>query len=65
MAVINVTFESGCERFQELERGIFVGSGRFVVDERGLTSEYKVSQVAAEKVEQKAQGEGQGSGTAG
>ena len=47
-AVITVSFESGCEKFQSLERGIFVGAGRFVIDERGLTSEYKVSQVGSE-----------------
>lgn len=45
IVVINVTFESGCERFKELETGVFVGAGRFVVDERGLSSEYKVSKV--------------------
>jgi Protein of unknown function (DUF3237) len=45
--VINVTFETGCERYKALETGVFVGAGRFVVDERGLSSEYKVSRVAA------------------
>lgn len=40
-----MTFESGCERFKELETGVFVGAGRFVVDERGLTSEYRISKV--------------------
>ena len=40
-----MTFESGCDRYKSLETGIFVGAGHFVVDERGLSSEYKVSQV--------------------
>ena len=40
-----MTFESGCERYKSLETGIFVGAGHFVVDERGLSSEYKVSKV--------------------
>ena len=40
-----MTFESGCERYKSLETGVFVGAGHFVVDERGLSSEYKVSKV--------------------
>ena len=63
--VITVSFESGCEKFQDLERGIFVASGRFVVDERGLTSEYKVSQVGAGKVEEKKAQSGERSSPAG
>ena len=42
-----MTFESGCERYKSLETGIFVGAGHFVIDERGLSSEYKVSKVIA------------------
>ena len=45
MVVINVTFETGCERYKELERGLFVGAGRFVLDGQGLGVEYKVSRV--------------------
>jgi hypothetical protein len=40
-----VTFETGFEKYKELETGVFVGAGRFIVDERGLTSEYRVSKV--------------------
>jgi hypothetical protein len=43
--VINVTFETGCEKYKDLERGLFVGAGRFVIDGSGLGVEYKVSRV--------------------
>lgn len=43
--VINVTFESGSEKYRDLERGVFVGAGRFIWDGRGLGVEYKVSRV--------------------
>lgn len=43
--VINVTFESGSEKYRNLERGVFVGAGRFIWDGRGLGVEYKVSRV--------------------
>jgi hypothetical protein len=45
--VIHVTFETGCEKYKDLETGIFVGAGHFLIDERGLSSEYKVSRVVA------------------
>jgi Protein of unknown function (DUF3237) len=45
--VIHVTFETGCEKYKALETGIFVGAGHFLIDERGLSSEYKVSRVVA------------------
>lgn len=47
LTVIHVTFETGCERYKELETGVFVGAGRFVIDESQgkLWSEYRVSKV--------------------
>ena len=56
--VINVTFESGCERYKSLETGVFVGAGHFVIDERGLSSEYKVSKVVAGRDASKGGGRG-------
>ena len=44
-AVIQVTFETGSMRYKSLEQALFVGSGRFVIDERGLTVEYRISKV--------------------
>lgn len=32
-------------RYKSLEQALFVGSGRFVIDERGLTVEYRISKV--------------------
>jgi hypothetical protein len=32
-------------RYKCLEQALFVGSGRFVIDERGLTVEYRISKV--------------------
>ena len=43
--VIQVTFETGSMRYKSLEQALFVGSGRFVIDERGLTVEYRISKV--------------------
>ena len=43
--VIQVTFETGSMRFKSLEQALFVGAGRFIVDERGLTVEYRISKV--------------------
>ncbi|KAJ9607477.1 hypothetical protein H2200_007555 [Cladophialophora chaetospira] len=40
-----VTFETGSMRYKSLEQALFVGSGRFVIDERGLTVEYRISKV--------------------
>jgi len=42
---IQVTFETGSMRYKSLEQALFVGSGRFVIDERGLTVEYRISKV--------------------
>lgn len=45
--VIHATFETGCERFKELETGVYVGAGRFLIDRErpGLSVEYKISKV--------------------
>jgi hypothetical protein len=32
-------------RYKSLEQALFVGSGRFIIDERGLTVEYRISKV--------------------
>ena len=41
-------FETGSERYKELETGVFVGTGRFQLDrsrDKPLTVEYKISRV--------------------
>jgi hypothetical protein len=43
--VIQLSFETGSLRYKALEQALYVGSGRFVIDERGLTVEYRISQV--------------------
>lgn len=43
--VIHVTFETGSMRYRALEQGVFVGAGRFVLEEGGLKVEYRISQV--------------------
>jgi len=43
--VIHVTFETGVPRFKALEQALFVGSGRFILDDNGLSAEYRISQV--------------------
>jgi len=47
--IVNVvTFKTGAEQYKEFEHGVFVGSGRFVVESgKPLAVEYKVSQVLA------------------
>ncbi|OCT52133.1 hypothetical protein CLCR_09192 [Cladophialophora carrionii] len=42
---IQVSFETGSMRYKSLEQALFVGSGRFIIDERGLTVEYRISKV--------------------
>ncbi|KAI4162740.1 MAG: hypothetical protein LQ342_003627 [Letrouitia transgressa] len=40
---VHMVFETGDERLKDLERGVFVGAGRFVVEKgKKLTVEYKV-----------------------
>lgn len=39
-------FETGDERFKDLETGVFVGAGRFIVEQgKPVTVEYKLSKV--------------------
>jgi hypothetical protein len=41
-----LTFETGSGRYRELETGVYVGAGRFVVGkEKPVFVEYKVSKV--------------------
>lgn len=44
---ISVDFETGCEKYRCLETGLYVGAGRFVVNEArtDVCIEYKISQV--------------------
>ncbi|KAI1616976.1 hypothetical protein EDD37DRAFT_645224 [Exophiala viscosa] len=44
-AFIHVTFETGSMRYKALEQGVFVGAGRFVLEEGDLKVEYRISQV--------------------
>ena len=43
--VIHVTFETGSMRYKALEQGVFVGAGRFVLEDGDLKVEYRISQV--------------------
>ena len=44
--VIEMRFETGEEKLKELELGVFVGSGRFLVEQgQPVTVEYKLSRV--------------------
>ena len=44
--VIEMRFETGEETFKELETGVFVGAGRFIVEQnRPVTVEYKLSKL--------------------
>ncbi|KAL8832146.1 MAG: hypothetical protein Q9170_005005 [Blastenia crenularia] len=46
-SVIHLTFETGDEKLKELETGVFVAAGRFVVEkDKPVTVEYRVSRVA-------------------
>ena len=48
--VIEMHFETGDERFKELELGIFVGAGRFLVEQgKPVTVEYKLGKVVKGK----------------
>lgn len=45
--VIEMKFETGDEKLKDLETGVFVGAGRFVVEkEKPVVVEYKVSKAA-------------------
>jgi RNA polymerase I-specific transcription initiation factor RRN6 len=45
--VVTFTFETGSEKYKELENGVYVAAGHFVKEEgqKGLIVEYKVSKV--------------------
>lgn len=46
LTVIHLTFETGDETLKELETGVFVAAGRFVVEkDRPVTVEYRVSKI--------------------
>jgi Protein of unknown function (DUF3237) len=41
-----LTFETGSEKYKELETGVFVSAGRFIVEnDKPVVVEYKVSRV--------------------
>jgi len=42
---VNFSFETGSEKYKELQNGIYVASGHFVKDGAGTIVEYKVSKV--------------------
>lgn len=45
-AVIEMRFETGEEKLKDLETGVFVGAGRFIVEQgKPVTVEYKLSKV--------------------
>ncbi|KAL1953663.1 hypothetical protein VTO42DRAFT_2374 [Malbranchea cinnamomea] len=47
---IHITFETGDERYADLENGVYVGAGHFIYNKGESTIvEYKVSKVAAAK----------------
>ncbi|EXJ71319.1 uncharacterized protein A1O5_05125 [Cladophialophora psammophila CBS 110553] len=41
----SLSFETGSMRYKALEQALFVGAGRFIVGEGGLTVEYRISKV--------------------
>lgn len=45
LPVIQVSFETGSMRYKALEQALFVGAGRFIVDDAGLKAEYRISKV--------------------
>lgn len=47
VVVIEMRFETGDEKLKELEVGVFVGAGRFVVEQdKPVVVEYKLSKVS-------------------
>ncbi len=44
---IQLTLVAGGEKYKGLEENLYVGNGRFVVDEGGNFVEYKISQIAS------------------
>lgn len=48
--VVEMRFETGDEKFKELETGTFVGAGHFVIEkDKPIVVEYKISRVVAGK----------------
>lgn len=46
VVVIEIKFETGDEKLKDLELGVFVGAGRFLVEKgKPIVVEYKVSKV--------------------
>ena len=44
--VVEMKFETGDEKLKDLETGVFVGAGRFVVEKgKPVVVEYKISKV--------------------
>lgn len=43
---VQFTFETGSDKYKELENGVFVGAGHFIREREGTVVEYKVSRVA-------------------
>lgn len=43
----NPKFSTGSEKYKHLENHLFVAGGRFLVSEKGVQVEYKISQVIA------------------
>ena len=41
-----MSFETGSLRYKALEQALFVGAGRFIVDDGGLKVEYRISKVS-------------------
>jgi RNA polymerase I-specific transcription initiation factor RRN6 len=42
---VNFSWETGGEKYKELENGTFVGAGRFCVEDGKVVVEYRVSKV--------------------
>lgn len=42
---VNFTFETGSEKYKDLQNGTYVAAGHFVTEGKGVVVEYKVSKV--------------------
>jgi RNA polymerase I-specific transcription initiation factor RRN6 len=42
---VTFTFETGSEKYKELQNGTYVAAGHFVTEGKGVVVEYKVSKV--------------------
>lgn len=46
IAVTHLTFETGSEKYKELETSVYVATGRFIIEkDKPVVVEYKVSRV--------------------